>query len=358
MIKMDYKEILKMLVLVSPGTPLRNAIDDIMRGDNGALIFFVQDPKEYVKKGIIQIGFELNCPFTPNKLYELAKMDGAIVVSEDLKTIWYANVHIVPDSTIPSFETGTRHKTAERLAIQTGKLVVCISQRRKVVTLYRDNWRHMLNDVSFIVMQMNQGLRAVERYRSNFDKGIASLDIMEIENRVTLFDVVEVLDRGITVLQISKGLNFYLAELGNAGTLAKVHLEELLYEVEEILNLLIMDYATEESMGEEHDPSNVFSSLMGKENVNVDSIASVLGYKEQKAQLFEFMVQPRGYRLLRNIPRIPMSVAKNMIKRFKNLSGLLNASFDELTTVEGIGEKRAKAIMNGIISLRNRANLR
>lgn len=354
---MDYEEILKMLVLVSPGTPLRNAIDDIMRGDNGALIFFVQDPKEYVRKGIIQIGFELNCPFTPNKLYELAKMDGAIVVSEDLKTIWYANVHIVPDNTIPSTETGVRHKTAERLAIQTRKLVVCISQRRKVVTLYRGNWKHMLSDVSFIVMQMNQGLRAVERYRSNFDKGISSIDIMEIENRVTLFDVVEVLDRGITVLQISKELRFYLAELGNAGTLAKVHLEELLYEVEEILNLLIMDYATEKSIGEDHDPEEVFELLMSKKG-GIDSIANILGYEEQKAQLFEFMVQPRGYRLLRNIPRIPMSVAKNMIRKFKNLSGLLNASFDELTMVEGIAEKRAKAIINGITSLRNRANLR
>ena len=354
---MDYEEILKMLVLVSPGTPLRNAIDDIMRGDNGALIFFVQDPKEYVKKGIIQIGFELNCPFTPNKLYELAKMDGAIVVSEDLKTIWYSNVYIVADSTIPSAETGVRHKTAERLAIQTGKLVVCISQRRKVVTLYRGNWKHMLNDVSFIVMQMNQGLRAVERYRSNFDKGISLIDIMEIENRVTLFDVVEVLDRGITVLQISKELNFYLAELGNAGTLARVHLEELLYEVKEILKLLIMDYATEDSIGKDHDPEEVFELLMNKKR-GIDSIANILGYEEQKQALFEFMVQPRGYRLLRNIPRIPMSVAKNMIKRFKNLSGLLNASFDELTMVEGIAEKRAKAIMNGITSLKNRANMR
>ncbi len=354
---MDYDEILKMLVLVSPGSPLRNAIDDIMRGDNGALIFFVQNPEEYVKKGIIQVGFELNCPFTPNKLYELAKMDGAIVVSEDLKTIWYSNVHIVPDSTIPSFETGTRHKTAERLAIQTGNLVVCISQRRRVVTLYRGNWKHMLNDVSFIVMQMNQGLRAIERYRSNFDKGISSIAIMEIENRVTLFDVVEVLDKGITMLQISKELNFYLAELGNAGTLAKVHLEELLYDVKETLNLLIMDYATEESIGESHDPKEVFELLMS-EGKDLESIANILGYKEQKAALFEFMMQSRGYRLLRSIPRIPMSVAKNVVRRFKNLSGLLNASFSELTMVEGIAEKRAKAIMNGINSLRNKANFR
>ncbi|WP_456399788.1 DNA integrity scanning diadenylate cyclase DisA [Mesoaciditoga sp.] len=354
---MDYDEILNMLTLVSPGTALRNAIDDIMRADNGAIIFFVQNPSEYVKNGIIQPGFELNCPFTANKLYELAKMDGAIVISEDLKTIWYANSHLVPDSTIPSDETGTRHKTAERIARQTDKFVLCISQRRKVITLYRGTWKHMLNDVSFVVMQMNQGLRAIERYRSNFDKGISDIDIQEIEGRVTLFDVVEVIERGIAILQISKELNFYLAELGEAGTLAKVHLNELLYDVENIIKLLIMDYASDEAIGEEHEPGDVFTKLMGYKG-DSNFIAKTLGYELQEAQLFELEIQPRGYRLLRNIPRIPMSVAKNVIKRFRNLSGILNASFDELVKVEGIGEKRAQSIITGISSLKHRANLK
>ncbi len=354
---MDYEEILKMLELVAPGTPLRNAIDDIMRADNGALIFFVQDPDEYVKNGVIQIGFELKCPFTSNKLYELAKMDGAIVVSEDLKNIWYANVHIVPDSTIPSDETGTRHKTAERLAIQTEKLVLCISQRRKVVTLYRGLWKHMLNDVSFVVMQMNQGLRAIERYRSNLDKGLSSMDIQEMEGRVTLFDVAELLERGVAIIQISKELNFYLAELGNAGTLARVHLNELLYDVDEILKLLIMDYASEDAIGENHEPENVLEKILNNKG-DVNSITKMLGYDLQTSQLFELTVNPRGYRLLRNIPRIPMSVAKNIVKKFKDLSGMLNASFEELVEVEGVAEKRATSIIDGMTSLRHRANLR
>ncbi len=354
---MDYEEILKMLELVAPGTPLRNAIDDIMRADNGALIFFAQDPDEYVKNGIIQVGFELKCSFTSNKLYELAKMDGAIVVSEDLKSIWYANVHIVPDSTISSDETGTRHKTAERLAIQTGKLMLCISQRRKVVTLYRGRWKHMLNDVSFVVMQMNQGLRAIERYRSNFDKGLSSIDIQEMENRVTLFDVAEVLERGGAIIQISKELNFYLAELGNAGTLALIHLNELLYDVDEILKLLIMDYAVEDVIGENHNPEDVLEKIT-KNKGDANSIVKALGYDLQTSQLFELTIQPRGYRLLRNIPRIPMSVAKNIVKKFEDLSGMLNASFEDLVKIEGIAEKRANSIINGITSLRHRANLR
>jgi diadenylate cyclase len=354
---MNYDNILNMLRLVSPGTDLRNAVDDIMRADNGAIIFFVQDPDEYVKSGIIQPGFELNCPFTANKLYELAKMDGAIVISEDLKTIWYANAHLVPDGTIPSDETGTRHKTAERIAKQTGKLVLCISQRRKVITLYRDSWKHMLNDVSFVVMQMNQGLRAIERYRSNFDKGLSGVDIQEIEGRVTLFDIVEVIERGVAILQISKELNFYLAELGDAGSLARIHLNELLYDVENIIKLLIMDYASQTAIGDEHDPEGIFNELLDHES-SVSFIAKTLGYDLQDSQLFELEVQPRGYRLLRNIPRIPMSVAKNVIKRFKNLAGILNASFDELVEVEGIGEKRAQSITVGISSLKHRANLK
>ncbi len=354
---MDYEEILKMLELVAPGTPLRNAVDDIMRADNGALIFFVQDPDEYVKSGAIQIGFKLECPFTSNKLYELAKMDGAIVVSEDLKTIWYANVHIVPDSTIPSDETGTRHKTAERLAIQTKKLVLCISQRRKVLTLYRGQWKHMFNDVSFVVMQMNQGLRAIERYRSNFDKGISSMDIQEIENRVSLFDVAELLERGVAIIQISKELNFYLAELGSAGTLAQIHLNELLYNVDEILRLLIMDYASENAMGKEHDPRDILEKIVGNKG-DINSISRALGYDLQISQLFEITIQPRGYRLLHNIPRIPMSVAKNIVKKFKDLSGMLNAPFEELVEVEGVAEKRANSIIDGMTSLKHRANLR
>ncbi len=354
---MDYAEILKMLELVSPGTALRNAIDDIMRADNGAIMFFVQNPEEYVKKGIIQVGFELKCPFTSNALYELAKMDGAIVISEDVKTIWYANSHLVPDSSIPTNETGTRHRTAERLAIQSGKLVLCISQRRKVVTLYKGDWKHMLNEVSFVVMQMNQGLRAVERYRSNFDKGISSIDIQEIEERVTLFDVAEVIERGVAILQISKELNFYLAELGYAGTLAKMHLGELLYDVKEVLELLIMDYATQDVIGEEHDPHEVMEKLLNSER-SVAVTVKALGYTLQDSQLFEMSIKPRGYRLLRSIPRIPMSVAKNVVKCFEDLSGILGASFDELVKVDGIGEKRAQSIMTGISSLRHRANLR
>ncbi len=353
---MEKDEIVKILEMVAPGTNLRDSIDDIIRADKGTFIFFVQDPKDFVKAGIIQGGFEINTPFIANRLYELAKMDGAMVVSEDLKTIWYANVHIIPDSSIPTNETGTRHRTAERLAIQTGKLVICISQRRKIVTLYRGNWKYMLNDVSFVVMQMNQGLRLMERYRENFDLAISSLDMKEIEDRVTFFDIFEIVDRGVALLKTAEDLYFYLAELGNAGALSRLHLEELLDNIKDSLELIIMDYANENIIGKEHNPGEVFRALLEKRG-DPDGVSEFFGYELQGSQLFETILQPRGYRLLRNIPRIPMSVAKKVIERFEYLSGLLIASFEDLTDVEGVAEKRANAIMSGINSLKNRMNL-
>ncbi len=351
------EEILK---FIAPGTSMRDAIDNIMKADKGALLFFVQDPQSYVEEGIIQGGFELNCLFNSNKLYELAKMDGAIIISEDLKTIWYANVQLAVDNSIPTNETGTRHRTAERIAMQTGKLVVAVSQRRKVITLYRGNWKYMVNDVSLVVLQINQSLRLMERYRMNFDNALSAIDLKEMEMRVTLFDVFEIVDRAIKMILLSQELSFYIAELGNMGTFIKMHFDELLNGVEDNLKLLIMDYANEETIGEDHDPSSIVKSLlfgkMEENNLDPISFAGEIGYDIEEYQIFEMTLKPRGYRVLRSIPRIPITIAHDVIRRFGNLYSLLNASFEDLMSVDGVAEKRATIIMSGISSLKNRAN--
>jgi|UniRef100_A0A7V3REA4 diadenylate cyclase len=347
------------LEMVAPGTSLREALDNIIRADKGALIFFVQDPQEYIESGVIQGGFELKCPFNQNRLYELAKMDGAIVISEDLKTIWYANVQLAVDSSIPTNETGTRHRTAERIAMQTGKLIISVSQRRKVITLYRGNWKYMVNDVSVVVLQINQSLRLMERYRTNFDNAISSIDLKEMEKRVTLFDVFEIVDRGVKMLRLSRDLSFYLSELGNTGTFIKLHLDELLNGVEDNLKLFLMDYADEKVIGKDHDVEALFESILSQkwdENLDPLSFANEIGYDIEEYQMFEMTLQPRGYRILRNIPRIPISVAHDVIKKFSDLYGLLDASFEDLMSVDGIAEKRATIIMSGISSLKNRLN--
>lgn len=352
----DEKSVKDILSIVAPGTPLREAMDNVMRADKGALIFIVQDPKEYVKSGIIQGGFDLDCPFNPNKVYELAKMDGAIIISEDLKRIWYANVQISVDKNIPTNETGTRHRTAERLALQSGKLVISVSQRRKVITLYQKDWKYMVKDVSVIVLQMNQGLRLMERYRTNFDSSILALSAKEMENRVTLLDVFDILNRGLKIMDLYEELSFYLAELGNEGILTKLHMDELNEGVDESLNLLVMDYAHDEIIGKTHDPLKIMKNLISSENLDLISFVHIMGYDIDEHQIFEMILQPRGYRLLRSIPRIPLNIAYDLVDKFKNISGLLNASFDELMSVDGIAEKRATVIMSGISSLKNRAN--
>ncbi len=356
---MKHEKIEKILQIIAPGTSLRDAVDNIIRADKGALICLVQDPSEYVREGIIQGGFHLNCSFNPNRLYELAKMDGAIIISEDLKNIWYANVQLAVDSSIPTNETGTRHRTAERFAIQTGKLVIAVSQRRKAITLYQGDWKYMLNDVSTIVLQMNQGLRLMERYRTNFDNLINSLNTKEIENRVTLLDIYEIINRGLKIMRLSDELNFYLSELGNEGYLTKYHMDELKEGVIENIRLMIMDYASENVIGQNHNPEKIIKILSSQKEENLDLIFFIhkLGYDIKKDQIFEMVLQPRGYRLLRSIPRIPMNITMDVVKKFKNIQGLLKASFEDFTQIDGIAEKRAMIIMSGITSLKSKNNV-
>lgn len=355
---MDNEKIEQNLQIIAPGTPLREAIDNVIKADKGALICLVQNPTEYVKNKTIQGGFELRCAFTPNKIYELAKMDGAIVISEDLKHIWYANVQLAVDNSIPTNETGTRHRTAERFAMQTGKLTIAVSQRRKSITLYQENWKYMLRDVSTIVLQMNQGLRLMERYRTNFDNSINSLNMKEIENRVTLFDVYEIINRGLKIQKLYNELDFYFAEIGSEGILTKYHMDELNEGVEENIKLMIMDYASERVIGPSHNPDKLIKLFSASNDENLDLVFFIrkMGYDINKDQIFEMVLQPRGYRLLRSIPRIPMNITKDVVRRFKNVSGLMKASFEDLVNIDGIADRRAMIIMSGIASLKSKNN--
>src|SRR3954453_2852991 len=134
--------------MVAPGTELRQAIDDVIRSHEGALIV-VGDPAElsFLYSG----GMRPAQPFTPQFLFELAKMDGAIIVNTTLTKIAYANVQLMPDPTIPSNETGTRHRTAERVAKQTGALVISISQQRSTISLYVGQARYQLDPVAEVL---------------------------------------------------------------------------------------------------------------------------------------------------------------------------------------------------------------
>ncbi|MFY9527146.1 MAG: DNA integrity scanning diadenylate cyclase DisA, partial [Limnochordia bacterium] len=198
------------LALVAPGTQLYEGLESILKAKTGALIV-IGDTPEVLQ--LVSGGFRIDSEMHPAALYELAKMDGAIVLSTDTKRILYANAQLIPDPMIPSSETGTRHKTAERVAKQTGQLVISISQRRNVITIYKGNAKYILRDVSVILAKANQALSTLEKYRSVFRQSLVNLSALEFEDLVTLTDVATVLQRSQMVARIASEIESYVLQL-------------------------------------------------------------------------------------------------------------------------------------------------
>ncbi|ANQ53081.1 DNA integrity scanning protein DisA [Thermosipho affectus] len=349
------QELVSKIKLLAPGTKLRKALDDIVLANFGALIVFIPEEKFKENEEIFQAGFKLDIPFMPEKLYELAKMDGAILVDDNVTKILAANVHLVPDASIPTSETGTRHRTAERVAKQIGELVIAVSKRRNIISLYYKNYRYIINDINFLITRVNQALNTLEKYRQNFDKMILNLDILEIENRVNLIDVVEIINKGIEILKIREEIDPYVIELGVEGRLASMQLEEIMVDIEDIIKNLILDYYKED-IEDEDVVEQIISTLKNYKERRPISTSRLLGYDDiaNINQLSDYHVQSRGYRLLRNVAKIPMNITHNVVKAFGNVFSLSNADFSALKEVEGIGEKRATAIIDSINSMRNK----
>ena len=229
-----------LLKLVAPGTPFRDGLENVPRAKTGALIVVGYSPEVME---VVDGGFSINCDFSPNYLYELAKMDGAIILSEDLKRILYANTQLIPDSSISSIETGIRHRTAERVAKQTGKLVVSISRRRNIITLYQGSPRYALKEIGVILTKANQAIQTLERYRVVLNQSLTNLSASEFEELVTIPEVVNVIQRVEMVLRIKKEIKRYINELGNEGRLISMQMDELVSNMEEEAWSLYADYA-------------------------------------------------------------------------------------------------------------------
>ncbi|WP_159887899.1 DNA integrity scanning diadenylate cyclase DisA [Paenibacillus puerhi] len=334
----------QLLQLVAPGTPFRDGLENVLRAKTGGLIVVGYSPEVME---IVDGGFSINCDFSPNYLYELAKMDGAIILSEDLKRILYANTQLIPDSSISSSETGIRHRTAERVAKQTSKLVVSISQRRNVITLYQGNLRYALKDIGVILTKANQAIQTLEKYKSVLDQDMTNLGASEFEEIVTLHDVTGVIQRIEMVLRIKTEINRYINELGNEGRLISMQLEELVGNTEREALLLVKDYIKEANEDKVKDVFSQLKRLAGDEIIDHSQIARVLGYPHFSANAEE-IVSPRGYRVLNKIPRLPTIIIHNLIERFGQLPHLMMATIGELDEVDGIGEVRARTIKEGL----------
>ena len=334
----------EILKIIAPGTPLREGLDNILKAKTGALIV-IGDTKDVMD--IIDGGFKINEEYTPSRLYELAKMDGAIVLSKDTKKILLANAQIIPSSKISTSETGTRHRTAERTAKQTGELVISISQRRNIITVFKGDNRYIIEDTAKILTRANQALQTLENYKRVFDTKLNILNEYEFNDIVTLDNVVTCIQRAEMVIRIAKEVQDAIYELGDDGLLVKMQLEEIIDDLPNEELLIIKDYL---ASGKRTMPEKILQIIHEKsqdEFIDPIIIANLLGYANFD-NYEEVAVYPRGYRILNKIPRMPNTIVTNLVKSFKSFQHILLADIDKLDDVEGIGEVRARTIKQSL----------
>jgi diadenylate cyclase len=333
------------LELVAPGTDLREAIENIIRANNGALIVFDR-PEKLESLGIVSGGMRVELEFAPMRLYELAKMDGAIVVSPSVSAIHYANVHLNPDPGFESEETGMRHLAAHRTAQQTGSLVIAVSERRRVVSLYQgSNGLHVLEDIGVVLSKANSAIATLEKFTLRLREEARGLTVHEYDGAVTLREVVGAVVTFEYSARIAEEIQAYVRELGSEGRLIEMQLEQAFHGVPEQYEALLKDYVAEEA-----DYASVrgqVESFSAEQLSDSAQLARALGYSSA-GPLEDYFIKPRGYRQLERVPRLPRRVAESLIREFGSLKELLDASEEELDEVEGVGQARARAIQRGL----------
>jgi len=294
---------------------------------------------------LVNGGFYIGCGFSPSKFYELAKMDGAIILSSNGKRILYANTHLFPNPDIKTTETGTRHRTAERVAKQTDTLVISISQKRDVVTIYKGNTRYMLEEPRVVLSRASQALQTLEKYKDGLDELSFNLTVRELENLATLFDACSVLQRSSIVQRTDKEVKKYIYELGADGRLLSMQAEELMANVSSDFIDIVSDYKHPDSKLDAVKIKDRVNSLTADELLDLNKIAALIGYKPE-GNLKEMNLQPRGFRILSDVRRLPRSVIVNLIEKFGNLKDILNADVSELSKVDGLDKAKAQSIFD------------
>ena len=344
--------IAEILKRIAPGTPIRDGLDNILKAKTGALLLITDRPE--VINEVVDGGFCINEEYTSSRLYELAKMDGAIVLSEDVKTILLANAQLIPDYSIPTSETGTRHRTAERVAKQTGATVISISQRRNIITVYRGEQKYVVEEISKIFTKANQALQTLEKYKSVLDQAILNLNSFEFKDMVTIYEVALVVQKIEMVMRIINVIEKYVIELGEEGTLVRMQLEELMGTTKKDRMMIYMDYKKDNV--ELKDIQRKMKSLTDDELLDLVKVAKILGYSGI-TETMDMEIRPKGYRVLNKIHRLPTGIIENIINYFDDFKSIQGASIEDLDEVEGIGEIRATYIKNGLIKMERMASL-
>ena len=345
MVSRRNSKLLDALASVAPGIPLREGLDRILQAQMGALVVVGDGPEVL---NICSGGFLLDAAFSPQRLSELAKMDGAIILAADASRIARANVHLVPNPNVATSETGTRHRTAERVARSISVPVISVSEDQSVIAVYVNDEKHPLEPIPRLLARANQALSTLERYRHRLNEVTTRLGERELEDDVTLRDVCTVLQRSEMVRRIEREVGDHVAELGREGRLIELQRAELMSEVEEERVLIVEDYRGDRRRKLKSVLTDL-DDLTSHDLLDLDAIAAALDHEPPRA--LDTSLQPRGYRLLARIPRLPSSIVDKLVSRFGTLSRILDASEEELMDIEGIAEARASSIKEGLTQL-------
>ena len=310
---------LDVLKIFSPGTAIRTALDDILRARMGALIVVEKESLSEVVEG----GFRVNCKFSAQKLVELAKMDGAIILSNDLKKILYANTLLTPSNKIPTKETGTRHKAAERTAKQFGTIVIAVSERRNKITIFFKDEGHLLEKTSEILRRAAETLQILEKQKDIFNDLISHLNVLEITNLTTTRDVCSVLQTMENVRRISENVKRYLVELGKEGIIVSMRLKELTKNLGRERELLLKDYfAQRHSKADEVLKNTNFDFLL--ETSNISRILF--------GEMNDRPVSPRGLRIMNKTNLLEKDI-KTLLDTFGSLEKTFDSDRETLASI-------------------------
>jgi diadenylate cyclase len=336
------------LATVAPGTPLRDGLERILRGNTGALIVIGWDR---VVEGLCTGGFPLDVEFSSTRLRELCKMDGAVVLTGDGLRIVWSSAHLMPDPAIPTEESGTRHRTAQRVALQTGFPVISVSQSMRIISLYVGDRRYVLESSGELLSRANQAIATLERYKQRLDEVSHALSALEIEDLVTVRDAAIVSQRLEMVRRIADEVTGQVVELGTDGRLLALQLDELMAGVDADRELIARDYVpTGRRARTSEQVLRDLADLSAVDLLDLTQVARAMGMPfTPEAQ--DSAISPRGYRLLARVPRIPATILDRVVEHFGGLQKLLAASVEDLQVVDGVGETRARAVREGISRL-------
>jgi diadenylate cyclase len=339
-------EMVDALRVIAPGRPLRDGLDRILQANKGAIVVVGDGPEVL---SICSGGFLLDSEFSPQRVSELTKMDGAIILAADASRIARANVHLVPSPDVPTSETGTRHRTAERVARSIDVPVIAVSEDMAVITVYRGDQKHALDSIARLLGRGNQALQTLERYRNRLDAVTSSLSAVEVEDLVTVRDVVAVLQRAEMVRRIAEEVEGYIIELGTDGRLVRLQLEELMAGVDDDRRQVILDYLPDDDPAPADAALDQLTQLPTERLLDPKTVAELLQLADT-ADL-DASLQPRGYRLLKKIPRLPESVITAIVGRYNSLQKVMRATTEDLEAIEGVEVVNARVVKDGLSRL-------